>query len=73
VTSKPRDVSASESRSGRPPFRGSLIDENMFAIDVCEWGLHDLLSEYRIGRAKKIDWQPGELTCNENVAQLSQQ
>lgn len=28
-------------------FRGSLIDENMFAIDVREWGLDDVLAEYR--------------------------
>ncbi len=28
-------------------FRGSLIDENMFAIDLKEWGLDDLLAEYR--------------------------
>jgi hypothetical protein len=36
---------------GRPnpkaDFRGSLIDDCMFAIDVKEWGLKDLLSEYR--------------------------
>jgi hypothetical protein len=37
-------------------FRGSLVDENMFAIDVKEWGLDDLLSEYRTCRAKKIAW-----------------
>lgn len=28
-------------------FRGSLIDENMFAIDVMEWGLHNVIEEYR--------------------------
>ena len=28
-------------------FRGSLIDENMFAIDVNEWGMEDILSEHR--------------------------
>jgi hypothetical protein len=28
----------------------------MFAIDVKEWGLDDLLSEYRAFRAKKIEW-----------------
>src|SRR5205085_11676054 len=28
-------------------FRGSLIDENMFAIDVKEWGMPDLLAELR--------------------------
>jgi Nucleotidyl transferase of unknown function (DUF2204) len=29
------------------PFRGSLIDENMFAIDVHEWGLENVIEEYR--------------------------
>ena len=28
-------------------FRGSLIDDSMFAIDVQEWGLDDLLNESR--------------------------
>jgi Nucleotidyl transferase of unknown function (DUF2204) len=31
-------------------FRGSLIDECMFAIDVKEWGLEDILARYRAGR-----------------------
>lgn len=29
------------------PFRGALIDPNMFAIDVDEWGERDLYVEYR--------------------------
>ena len=29
------------------PFRGSLIDENMFAIDVQEWGLENVIEQYR--------------------------
>ena len=28
-------------------FRGTLIDPNMFAIDVAEWGERDLYTEYR--------------------------
>jgi hypothetical protein len=28
------------------PFRGTLIDPNMFAIDVSEWGERDLFREY---------------------------
>ena len=28
-------------------FRGSLIDDKMFNIDVTEWGLRDILDEYR--------------------------
>jgi Nucleotidyl transferase of unknown function (DUF2204) len=31
-------------------FRGSLVDENMFAIDVREWGLDNILAEYRAQR-----------------------
>ena len=39
-------------------FRGSLIDDKMFAIDVAEWGKRDILEEYRgkadlIGRPKE--------------------
>jgi hypothetical protein len=29
------------------PFRGSLLDENMFAIDVKEWGLENEIERYR--------------------------
>ncbi len=32
-------------------FRGSLIDEKMFAIDTDEWGMADLLTEARASRA----------------------
>ena len=49
-------------------FRGSLVDENMFAIDVKEWGLDDLLSEYRACRAKKIRWPTDSADTGENVA-----
>jgi len=28
-------------------FRGSLIDDKMFAIDVAEWGKRNILEEYR--------------------------
>jgi len=31
----------------RAPFRGSLVDENIFSIDVKDWGLEDLQSGYR--------------------------
>jgi hypothetical protein len=34
------------------PFRGSLIDENMFAIDVKEWGLENEIERYRAEHAK---------------------
>jgi hypothetical protein len=49
-------------------FRGSLVDENMFAIDVKEWGLDDLLSEYRACRAKKIEWPPARVEANKGAA-----
>jgi Nucleotidyl transferase of unknown function (DUF2204) len=39
---------------GRGRFRGSLIDDNMFAIDVKEWGLDDVLQEYRSRRLSEI-------------------
>ncbi len=35
-------------------FRGSLIDEKMFAIDVKEWGLENLLEDQRAQREPKI-------------------
>lgn len=35
-------------------FRGSLLDENMFLIDVAEWGLPDLIEELRDARQHKI-------------------
>jgi hypothetical protein len=39
---------------GQPAFRGTLLDDHMFAIDVKEWGLPDLLEEYRGRRKSKI-------------------
>jgi hypothetical protein len=35
-------------------FRGSLIDDNMFAIDVNEWGLANLMQEQRNRRLKGL-------------------
>ncbi len=49
-------------------FRGSLVDENMFAIDVNEWGLDDLLSEYRACRVTKIEWPPESAESRPNAA-----
>jgi len=49
-------------------FRGSLVDENMFAIDVKEWGLDDLLSEYRACRAKPIRWPLVPVETHEGAA-----
>jgi hypothetical protein len=39
-------------------FRGSLIDENIFAIDLKEWGLENLLDQYRGRRSPKITALP---------------
>jgi Nucleotidyl transferase of unknown function (DUF2204) len=41
---------AVSSRDRTAGFRGSLVDENMFAIDVQEWGLENVLAEYRSQR-----------------------
>jgi hypothetical protein len=49
-------------------FRGSLVDENMFAIDVKEWGLDDLLSEYRACRANNIRWPSHTIEDREGAA-----
>jgi hypothetical protein len=35
-------------------FRGSLIDDKVFAIDVKEWGLENLVQEYRERRLQRV-------------------
>lgn len=45
---------------GQGRFRGSLIDDNMFAIDVKDWGLDDVLQEYRSRRLSQIRTTTGE-------------
>ena len=41
------------------PFRGSLVDENIFAIDVKDWGLPDIQARYRAQILKKpVDGAP---------------
>jgi len=51
-----------EDQIAQPPsnarFRGSLVDENMFAIDVNEWQLANLLEEKRQERLAKIGVMP---------------
>ena len=39
-------------REGQSKFRGSLVDDAMFAIDVEEWGLENLLLDYQKRRTK---------------------
>ena len=36
-------------------FRGSLVDENMFAIDLREWGLENVLEAYRAKRLASME------------------
>jgi hypothetical protein len=52
-----RFMNAVQDPDPRAPFRGSLIDENMFAIDLKEWGLENILEQYR-RRAPKITTVP---------------
>jgi hypothetical protein len=35
------------------PFRGSLIDENIFSVDINDWGLEDLQLGYRTRQLQK--------------------
>jgi len=46
---------------GKGRFRGSLIDDNMFAIDVKDWGLDDVLEEYRSRRLSRTGIIPDRL------------
>jgi predicted nucleotidyltransferase len=39
-------------------FRGSLVDDKMFAIDVNEWGLENLMEEYRERRLRSMPGKP---------------
>lgn len=43
-------------------FRGSLVDEKMFAIDVHEWGLENLVEAFRAQRQPKL-MPPKESAC----------
>lgn len=49
-----------ENPDPQAPFRGSLIDENMFSIDVHEWGMENLLLKYRTQHARRIPRPGGE-------------
>lgn len=41
-------------------FRGSLVDDKMFAIDVKDWGLENLLLEFRDNRLEALPYTPGK-------------
>jgi len=43
-----------DSPKSSAPFRGSLLDDKMFAIDVREWGMENLLQQQREQREPKI-------------------
>jgi hypothetical protein len=47
-------------RDPKARFRGSLVDERMFAIDLNEWGLDNLLEETRAKRLAQINGAHGE-------------
>jgi Nucleotidyl transferase of unknown function (DUF2204) len=49
-----RFINAVKNPDPNARFRGSLIDENQFAIDVQEWQLDDILAEYRARRTPKL-------------------
>ena len=53
-------------------FRGSLVDENMFAIDVNEWGLPNLLEERRKKRMEELNGAacPGGFSANTTTGVL---
>jgi hypothetical protein len=42
-------------RNPQAPFRGSLVDDNMFAIDVNEWDMANLMEEQRKVRLSQMD------------------
>ena len=42
------------SRNPSAPFRGSLVDDKMFAIDVKEWGMADILHHHREARQARL-------------------
>lgn len=42
-----------EHRDPKAPFRGSLVDENIFSIDVKDWGLEDVQADYRARQLEK--------------------
>jgi len=51
-------------------FRGSLVDDCMFAIDVNEWGLEDMLARTRTARKETIA-MPTEASCTGAREQMS--
>jgi predicted nucleotidyltransferase len=52
------------------PFRGSLVDENIFAIDMKDWGLEDIQGLYRGRQLKK---QAAGVSNTSSTARASEQ
>jgi hypothetical protein len=52
-------------------FRGSLVDENMFAIDINEWDLANLLEETRQKRLAEIGAIPECSSATERSSVLN--
>lgn len=50
------------------PFRGSLVDENIFSIDIKDWKLENLQSEYR---ARHLQKAAGKATSTLRVVRKS--
>jgi len=55
-----RTRDAIEHPDAKAEFRGSLLDERMFAIDVQEWGMKDMLGQSRKDRETEIENPPDE-------------
>jgi hypothetical protein len=48
-----RYMEAIQNPDPKAPFRGSLVDDNMFSIDLNDWGLENIQSRYREEQLKK--------------------
>ena len=48
-------------RNPTAEFRGSLVDDKQFAIDLNEWGLANLVEEYRQRRLRSLTLKPEKI------------
>lgn len=63
-----RFIAEIKNDNSKARFRGSLIDDKMFAVDVQEWAMDDLLSEFRARRSPKIPNLPTEFAVEQKKA-----
>lgn len=56
-------------RNPSAPFRGSLVDDKMFAIDVAEWGMEDILRARREARRLNTGKRVRATTAQSRTAQ----